>query len=304
MPDLVPSTGPDAGYRLTNVDDDERLIQLWLRSKSANSKEAYFRDLSQFLEYSNQTLSDVKLDHIWDWVDHLNSLGLAVSTVSRKLAAIKSLFSFGNKVGYIPFNVGAAISLPKIPDELAQRILTESETKSILAMAKTFRDSVLLKLLYFTGARVSELTTLKWKHINEVTKLGDHSGCIVTLIGKGAKSRNVVVPQTAWSILLELQAQEKEAGYGSQNDPVFRSRKGGSLSRIQIWQIVKNATSASGIQRNVSPHWLRHAHASHSLDRGAPTHLVKETLGHKSLTTTSRYTHARPDDSSGNYLDV
>jgi len=289
---------------LTNAADDSHLIRLWLRSKSANSKEAYSRDLSQFLTYTDESLTTIKLDHIWDWVDHLNSIGLTVSTVSRKLAAIKSLFSFANKVGYLPFNVGAAISLPKIPDELAQRILTENETKAILSMATSFRDSVLLKLLYFTGARVSELTTLKWKHINEKVNSGAASGCIVTLIGKGSKSRNVVVPQAAWNALSELRLQENEANHGARQDPVFRSKKGGHLSRLQMWRIVKNATSAAGIKRNVSPHWLRHAHASHSLDHGAPTHLVKETLGHKSLSTTSRYTHARPNDSSGNYLDV
>ena len=78
----------------------------------------------------------------------------------------------------------------------------------------------------------------------------------------------------------------------------------GPLSRSQLWRIVRKAARAAGIKEDVSPHWFRHAHASHALDRGAPAHLVQQTLGHQSLATTSRYAHARPDDSSGQYLGM
>lgn len=77
---------------------------------------------------------------------------------------------------------------------------------------------------------------------------------------------------------------------------------GGHLDRTQVYRIVKAAASRAGIEGNVSPHWLRHAHASHSLDRGAPLHLVQATLGHSSVATTERYLHARPNDSSAMYL--
>ena len=86
--------------------------------------------------------------------------------------------------------------------------------------------------------------------------------------------------------------------------PVFRSRKGGPLSPVQAWRIVRAAAKRAGIAGDVSPHWLRHAHASHALDRGAPVHLVQATLGHADLRTTSKYTHARPTDSSARYLGI
>ncbi|MDA1027836.1 MAG: tyrosine-type recombinase/integrase [Bacteroidetes bacterium] len=301
MPNIVQHS---ADSRISNVDSDDYLLQLWLRSKSRNSKDAYARDVRQFLAFVDLPLTQVKLEHIWNWLDHLESDGFVVSTIGRKLATIKSLFSFGLKVGYLPFNVGAAISLPSIPDLLAQRILSESDVRKLLAASDVERDSVLLKLFYASGARVSELCVLRWEHIQLRLRNEQNSEAYITLIGKGSKSRNVIVSSAMCTLLTEFHVKESELGFGSPTDSVFRSAKGGSLSRQQMWRIVKKATGLSGVMRDISPHWLRHAHASHSLDRGAPTHLVKETLGHKSLTTTSRYTHARPDDSSGKYLDI
>jgi len=88
-------------------------------------------------------------------------------------------------------------------------------------------------------------------------------------------------------------------------DAVFRSQKTDEpLSRSQLWYILNKAARRAGAPDGVSPHWFRHAHAAHALDRGAPAHLVQQTLGHQSLATTSRYAHARPDDSSGQYLGM
>jgi integrase/recombinase XerD len=297
-------TTPNTSYRITNASSDTHLIQLWLRSKSSNSIDAYSRDVKQFLDHVECRLSEIKIEHIWSWMDLLRDQGLAVSTISRKLASIKSLFSFAQKVGYLELNVGAAVSLPKVPDMLAQRILSESEAKAILQSATNARDRILLKLFYVTGARVSELASLKWIDCQERKSPGNMPEGVITLIGKGAKSRSVLVPASVWAALMEYREHELHNGFGTNKDAVMRSASGGGLSRSQIWRIVKKATKASGVDREVSPHWLRHAHASHSLDNGAPTHLVKETLGHQSLATTSRYTHARPDDSSGKYLEM
>jgi len=91
---------------------------------------------------------------------------------------------------------------------------------------------------------------------------------------------------------------------GNADDPVFRSRKGGALDPSQVHRIVGKAARRAGIKAPVSPHWLRHAHASHALDRGAPIHLVQATLGHASVATTGKYLHARPSESSAKYLAV
>ena len=99
-----------------------------------------------------------------------------------------------------------------------------------------------------------------------------------------------------WKELIELRG---EAG---DDDPVFRSQKSGPLDRSQVHRIVKRAAARAGLSPAVSCHWLRHGHISHALDRGAPAHLVQATVGHASLQTTSRYAHARPNESSSTYL--
>jgi len=135
---------------------------------------------------------------------------------------------------------------------------------------------------------------LRWRDLTEREQGGQ-----VTAFGKGGKTRAVVLPQSVWD---EIAALRGEAG---PDDAVFRSRKGGNcLAIAQVWLIVKTAAQRAGLGDAVSPHWLRHAHASHALDRGAPIHLVQSTLGHASVATTGRYTHARPGESSGRYLAV
>ncbi|MXZ17736.1 MAG: tyrosine-type recombinase/integrase [Rhodothermaceae bacterium] len=289
---------PVKSSRVKQADDDLHLIRLWLHGKSPRSQEAYVRDVEQFVDFVDLPLSEVKLQHFWDWVDHLKEKGSLPATQARKLAAVKSLFSFAHRIGYLLFNVGAAVTLPNIPEKLSERILTEADIQQILAQASTLRNRVLLKLFYASGARVSELSRLYW---GAVIARNDNQQGQITLLGKGNKTRTLVVPTSVWKELMELKSKTEAT---EPNQPVFRSRKGGPLSRQQIWRIVRNAAKSAGFDQNISPHWLRHAHASHALDHGAPVHLVKESLGHQSLTTTSKYAHARPDESSSKYIDI
>jgi site-specific recombinase XerD len=108
----------------------------------------------------------------------------------------------------------------------------------------------------------------------------------------------VLLSDNTWATLSEI------GSTAAPDVPVFRSRKGGPLDPSQVHRIVKAAAERAGLSAEVSAHWLRHAHASHSLDRGAPIHLVQQTLGHASVATTGRYLHARPTDSSVRYLEV
>jgi len=123
----------------------------------------------------------------------------------------------------------------------------------------------------------------------------------VSVWGKGEKERAVLLTEGTWRELLALRSAD-----ALPDDPVFRSRHGTPLSPTQAWRVVKAAAGRAGLEKapDFSPHWLRHAHASHALDRGAPISLVREGLGHASLATTSRYTHARPGDGSGRYLPL
>ena len=122
------------------------------------------------------------------------------------------------------------------------------------------------------------------------------------MLGKGQKTRTVLLPALVWNEIYSIR------GDADASSPVFQSREGDDdgqhLDRTQVYRIVAFSADRAGIQGKVSPHWLRHAHASHSLDRGAPIHLVQATLGHSSVATTSRYLHARPSDSSALYLPM
>lgn len=302
--DRLPEVSRIESADLQASDRSVRLIGLWLRGKSPSTTEAYARDIRDFIEHVRLPIDEVQLHHVWSWVDSLEARGLSIASRSRKLAALKSLFSFGHRVGYLPFNVGAAAQLPSIPDLLAERILAEEDIVDLLAGAQSPRDAVILRLFYASGARVSELASLKWSGVTQRKIRGGTSAGQIMLVGKGSKSRSVLVSTDTWKVLSDFHEIERAAGFGSPGDAVFRSSQGGHLTRQTLWRAVKKAARAAGVNELVSPHWLRHAHASHALDHGAPTHLVKETLGHKSLATTSRYTHARPDDSSGRYLPI
>lgn len=154
------------------------------------------------------------------------------------------------------------------------------------------RNRALLTLLYASGCRVSEICRLAWRDLQATAGAGQ-----ITVFGKGGKNRSIPLPTSVWKQVLRLRAS------AGPEDPVFRSRKkGGFLKPFAVYCIVRRAAKRAQIEASVSPHWMRHAHASHALDRGAPIHLVQETLGHASLATTSRYVHARPKESSSRFL--
>ena len=213
------------------------------------------------------------------------------------LAAIKSLFSFGYQLGALKFNVAKLLHFPKVRDCLSEKILSVEQVKRILRLETLPRNRGILLTLYGCGLRVSELCELKWKDLKPRSESGQMS-----VFGKAGKTRVVLIPGYVWQVVCQL----RQGADG--DEPVFRSRQrselnGYHLSRKQVYKIVRKAAKRAGIEEKVSPHWLRHSHASHSLDGGAPLSLVQQTLGHSSIASTEKYLHAKPDDSSGMYLE-
>jgi integrase/recombinase XerD len=272
---------------------DGKLVELWLSMKtSSHTRRAYAADASGFLAFVHKPLSWVTLTDLQAWADQLGQGSLKPASQNRALTAVKSLLSFAQETGYLPFNVGAAIKLRPNRDGLAQRILEESEVAKLIEAAAEGRNRVLLKLLYVSGVRVSEVCGLKW-----CDALARPQGGQITVFGKGGKTRTVLLKPKVWQQLLSIKGEAKAA------DPIFPSRKGaGALDVSQVRRIVYAAARKAGLAQKVSPHWMRHAHASHALDRSAPIHLVQATLGHASVSTTGRYLHARPTESSSFYL--
>lgn len=279
-----------SGAIVNQADTDGQVLALWLHGRSKHTQRAYSAKAERFLSFSMKPLARVSLGDVQAFADSLT--GLAQSSKAQTLAAIKSLLAFAHKIGYIPFNVGAALQLPKAKNTLAERILQESEVHSMIALEPSMRNRLILKTLYYGGFRVSELCGLRWHDLQARGEEGQ-----MTVFGKGDKTRAVLLPAGLWNELQEFRCDADD------DDPVFRSRlHGHKLDQSQILRIVRAASRRAGTGKNVSPHWLRHAHASHSLDRGAPIHLVQATLGHASVATTGRYLHARPTESSGKYL--
>jgi integrase/recombinase XerD len=277
-------------------ESDDHLIDLWLHERSLHTQRAYGANVERFRGRAGKLLRTVTLGDLQDFANSLT--GLAPATQYRTLAAVKSLLAFGHRLGYLPFDVGRALRLPSVRNRLNERILSEADLHRIFALESNPRNYAILMLLYASGIRVSELCTLAWR---DLQLNGD--GGQITVLGKGSITRSIQLPASVWEVINGLRTEA-----AAPDDPVFRSRKGtknrGFLQPVAVLRIVREAAARAGIGLPVSPHWLRHAHASHALDRGAPIHLVQATLGHASITTTGRYLHARPKESSSRYLPL
>jgi len=290
---LVATDQSPSSLRPQQADNDAHLVELWLHGRVENTQDAYRRDAARFLDFVDRPLRQVTLGELQAFADELAHDGLKPSSIYRKLSAVKSLFAFGHRLGYLPFDTARPLVLPSFPSELAERILDEAEVCRMIALENHPRNQAILMVLYGGGFRVSEVSALKWRHLQARESAGQ-----VTTFGKGGKTNTVLIPASVWQAVVKLR------GDALDDSPVFRSRKGGHLDCSQIWRIVRKASERAGIDKSVSCHWLRHAHASHALDRGAPIHLVQATLNHTSVATTGKYLHARPTDSSGNYLPL
>lgn len=284
---------PSVSEKVKPSDTNERLISMWLHGLSPPTQERYQRTVRRFLAFVNKPLHLVTLADIQGWQKTMAEL--SPSSQRTALATIKSLLSFGHKIGVLPENVGLSMRSPKAKDCLHERILSEQEVLTMIALETNPRNRAILRALYAGGLRVSELCQLKWKDLIPRGESGQ-----VTVLGKGSKVRSVLLPAGVWQEIVQLR------GLSGATDAVFCSREGDDmgrhLDRTQVYRIVSTAASRAGIQGKVSPHWLRHSHASHSLEHGAPIHLVQATLGHSDITTTARYLHCRPNDSSALYL--
>lgn len=275
------------------AESDQHLIDLWLHGRSRHTQRAYRADAGRFLGAVEKPLHRITLGDLQRYAEALVESGLEASSVYRSMSAVKSLFAFGHRLGYLPFDVARPLRLPALHDRLADRILEETDVLRMIALEGMPRNKAILLTLYAGGFRVAELCSLKWSDLQNRDKAGQ-----ITVFGKGSKTRTVLMPVSVWNAVQSLRGEAGESA------PVFRSRKGGHLDESQVWRIVRKASKRAGIEKEVSCHWLRHAHASHALDRGAPIHLVQTTLGHSSIATTGKYLHARPTDSSANYLPV
>ncbi len=270
------SAPPSPTHFPSQADSDDGLMRLWLHGRPETTWRAYQADADRFCAFVAKPLRMVTVGDVQAFSDSLAHL--ADASRARSLSAVKSLFSYGHRIGYLAFNVGAPVRLPRLKDTLAERILAEEVVLNMISLEPNPRNKALVRLLYSAGLRVSELCALRWRDVSERDDAAQ-----ITVYGKGGKTRHVLLTPGTWGA---VRAIRDDAG---PDDALFRSsRGGGALEVRQVRRIVAAAARRTGVEGNVSPHWMRHAHASHALDRGAAIHLVQATLGHSSVATTGR----------------
>lgn len=293
MPSLNPFNRSKALVVAEPSNINAALIKRWLHDKAAHTQVAYTRDITLFLTFTgDKPLQCVTLDDLQGFADTL--LYLAPASQARILKACKSLLTFSVKAtpGLFDFNAGAALKAPKSKNTLAERILDEEQVKRIIAGEMDPRNHLMLLLLYNAGLRREELCSLCWRDVQPSrNKDGVPTGQI-TVFGKGGRTRAILLHPNVYQALAAYRQGAPD------ETPLF------DIGPDRVAKLVKRAAKRVGIEKPVSPHWFRHAHASHALDNGAPISLVQQTLGHASVQTTGKYLHARPDTGSGDFLPL
>ena len=276
--------------RQTNATIDSEIIVSWLSDKSSSSRVTYAGAVKQFLTFTGQTLADVRVEDIQQWVRSFELRNYSQYTIKVKVCTIKSLLTYCYEVGYLPINVGKRVKPPNPKQGLSQRILDNHEVEKLIKATKPGRDRLLFSLIYACGLRVSEICALTW---NDLTNRDNGGQALI--YGKGQKSRVVLIPDGLWQKLMELPRILK-------TDAVFYSYRHKPLDRTWVHKLLKKAAVEAGINLSASSHWLRHSHATHALEGGCDLHLLQQSLGHADLGTTQKYLHARPDQGSSQHL--
>ncbi len=260
---------------------------------SANTQQAYSRDLIRYLDFLERqgraVPASVSSADIAAFLGLLKDDGIGARSRARCLSAIRMFHKFLMIENYADVNPATIIEAPrtlhKLPDFLSTREVDALLAACAGSSGENIRDLAMLELLYATGLRVSELVGLKLREVNL------DSGYLLTL-GKGNKERLVPIGESACQkVTAYLEGVRYRLDPAGQNKFLFLSRLGDVMSRQAFWNIIKKRAYQAGISKNISPHTLRHSFATHLLENGADLRSVQVMLGHADLSTTQIYTH-------------
>jgi len=260
---------------------------------SANTQEAYSRDLARYLDFLEQQgrniPASVTSGDIAVFLGRLKDQAIGPRSRARCLSAIRMFHKFLMIENYADVNPASIIEAPRTLHKLPE-FLSSSEIDALFAACsgisgENVRDLAMLELLYATGLRVSELVGLKLREVNL------EAGYLMTL-GKGNKERLVPIGESACQrVTAYLEGVRCRLDPSRQNRFLFLSRLGDAMSRQAFWNIIKKRAGLAGISKHISPHTLRHSFATHLLENGADLRSVQVMLGHADLSTTQIYTH-------------
>jgi integrase/recombinase XerD len=265
---------------------------------SDNTKISYSHDLKQFAEFLNSNnvtgYTKAETTNITEFMQVLDEFGLSVTSRSRYLSSIRSLYKFLFSSGIVDKNITDVIDLPKTSRKLPDT-LTIDDINNILEQPDTnkpagIRDRAILETMYACGLRVSELCGLKQRDV-----IFDAE--IIRVFGKGSKERIVPIGSSALNWIIEYikKARHLFIKKADTDDILFLNQRGTKLSRMSIWKILDYSARNAEINVHVHPHMLRHSFATHLLEGGADLRAVQEMLGHSDISTTQIYTHLDRD---------
>mgnify|MGYP006241926927 FL=1 len=254
---------------------------------SNNTVKAYEADISSFFQWlDNEDLKykNLQEDHINQYISFLFQRKMRSSSVNRKISSIKSFYIFLVKRNFVKNSPLNDLVTPKqekyLPESMSEAEVDKLLNSPDVANKIENRDKAMIEMLYATGMRISELVNLK---ITDV----DMKRCVVKVFGKGSKERLVPFGETALDSLKSyLNNRER-----SSSKEIFLSNRGKKMTRVAFWQRVKVYLIRENLKNSISPHTLRHAFATHLLNRGADLRSVQLLLGHSDLSTTQIYTH-------------
>ncbi|ARM31215.1 site-specific tyrosine recombinase XerD [Prosthecochloris sp. HL-130-GSB] len=265
------------------------------RNFSEHTRTSYAHDLNRYLHALQErslAIEDVRLEDIRNFIHELSETGLEARSLSRNISAIRSLHKFLLSERVVRTNAAVNLRQPK-PARKLPTVLTHDETFRLIDAPLSMhehnrfwlRDKAVMEFLYATGVRVSELTGIRQNNCYP-----DEG--FIRVFGKGSKERLVPIGTTAVTWLKRYQ-QELRTSLANErsSDFLFLNARGGPLSRMSVFNIVRECKKVAGISRDVSPHTLRHTFATHLLEGGADLRAVQEMLGHSSILATQIYTH-------------
>jgi integrase/recombinase XerD len=269
------------------------LDAVWMeRGLSANTLAAYRADLTalgRWLEEHDSALLKATRVELLGFIAARVEGGSRPRSTARQLSSFRRFFRYMVREGLVREDPTAQIAMPKIGRSLPKS-LTESEVESLLAAPIVSdplgnRDRTMLEVLYATGLRVSELVSLKQNQINA------NQG-VMRIVGKGNRERLIPLGEEALRWLSQfMQGPRAEILLERQTDSLFPTRRGDRMTRQAFWHIIKRYAAKAGVNKELSPHTLRHAFATHLLNHGADLRVVQMLLGHSDLSTTQIYTH-------------
>ncbi|HBY17477.1 MAG: site-specific tyrosine recombinase XerD [Muribaculaceae bacterium] len=262
------------------------------RGLSGNTLESYHTDvihLLEFLEERELSLTDVDTDALHQFLCTLRDLGISPRSQARMLSGIRAFFRFLRLEGYTDTDPCELLEAPRFGRTLPDILSVEDIDSMIAALDpekdETPRNHAIIETLYGSGLRVSELVELRMSRVNL-----DEGYVIIT--GKGNKQRLVPLSPESIRLIREyLPIRERLKIKPDSSDILFLNRRGGMMTRVMVFYVIRDSAAAAGIIKRVSPHTLRHSFATHLLEGGANLRAIQEMLGHESISTTEIYIH-------------